>query len=378
MESSEAFCKNCSAEVTAPSRFCGRCGQAAEDSSPSRPTRPGLSGPAPPVSDSELGLAEEVQTLSDSDFAAAIDSEVESESDAEALPLEGHEVFLARVALILGVVRDFLLELEFGEPRGAWLRECCWLLERLAENADELGLSELVAATRELVFRLSPGGNAGFPDFTRSERGHLSAAYANLERLVPGMSTLAAERARREPIFVRSILAQVSGLGSVPICRLERAGLTSLPALARADANQLAAAGAIDHEVAKRILDQVARFKQRLGSVLPDAARTGERDALRRLIDALRTNNAELRALKTEWSRGAVERRRGLRSERELIVSRVEVALADLGESELAESLTRMPFDRKVKELTDCLSRLSEKHEPLKMEASTDGRILTR
>lgn len=212
--------------------------------------------------------------------------------------------------------------------------------------AEQLELADMCVALDRLLAVLREardGGGALSPQ----HREALLEAYAPLCDLVPGVFELDAERNRREPIIVHSLLRQVAGIEKVAIDKLGAANLLSVSALADASVDEVVAVTGLSTDLAGRVVARFCAYRSQAGAVAaPDPA--AELRALGELALHLREQNRAYDAVASGWSAEQKERKRELRRERAETLLRVHVSLARLGQVDRLVELDRLSFRRKV------------------------------
>ncbi|MCC6213898.1 MAG: hypothetical protein IT376_03455 [Polyangiaceae bacterium] len=269
---------------------------------------------------------------------------------------EAAELFQQITGLHARPLRDFMIELRLGDPPKEWLDVCGPATGSLRKNAEQFGLQELAAALGGFAAALAQADATEGTVVTGAAREALESAWAELVRVAPAAFEVKDESDRREPIIVQSLLRQVAGVGRVTLDRLHAAGISALSMYWAARADELAAAAGIAPEVAAAIVARFTRYRDELASVTPTADRAPEYAQLGELVSTLGTQTQAYEQA-TGWSGRPDGDRRRLRREREETLQAIQVVLARLGELELVRGLERLPFHRKVEELSSFLAR---------------------
>jgi hypothetical protein len=158
---------------------------------------------------------------------------------------------------------------------------------------------------------------------------------------------LDAERNRREPIIVHSLLRQITGIEKLAIDRLVAANLVSVGALADARPEELAQVTGLSADLAGRVVAHFRTYRQKSGAVASPDPRV-ELRGLTDLLGQLRRQNADYDAAAGSWAPGVKDRKRELRRERAETLLAIHVSLARLGEVDRLVELDRLSFRRKV------------------------------
>jgi hypothetical protein len=255
-------------------------------------------------------------------------------------------------------VRSLMLEVRWGEAPTSWIAQARPALKSLRAMAGQIehdalttALDGFDAALGEL---LRPGAA---PVIGQGARDALLAAYAPLMAAMPRAFELDGERDRREPMVVRALLGQVPGLDPLMIDRMTAAGLGRLEALLGAEADEIAAVAGIATEVAAAVVQQVQAFRRATPTALatPDPAATAFE--LRALFEELDAQHRGFEDAARGWSVADRDAKKRLRRDREISFLQITIALARLGEVDLALRLEKVPFAQRIAELERRVNR---------------------
>jgi hypothetical protein len=177
---------------------------------------------------------------------------------------------------------------------------------------------------------------------------------------MPDGFSLEAERDRREPIIVQSLLLQVPEVRKVTLDKLYAAGLTRLEMYFVSKPEEIAGAAGVDDDVAKQIVDKFRNYRREIEKA-PDEGYVRERKQLRDLTDALGRQNVAYDRAALDWSKEATTDKRRLRQERDETLLSINVMLARLGEVDRVRELEKLPFHGKVKELESFLEEAAQR-----------------
>jgi hypothetical protein len=297
------------------------------------------------------------------DSAAASKDGVSTVEDLKA----AQGVFTEVAAVHVAHVRDVMLEMRFGDVASSVIEASMPALRSLRSMAGEMALTELCTTLDEFCAAVEAATKsaARVGDEGKSQ---LQARYQRLIELIPSAFELDAERDRREPIIVQSLLRQVDGVENVVLDRLFAVGLGRLDALMRASADEMAAVAGIRGELAERIVAQLRKYQTNHPTAVsaPDAG-SAHRE-LAGLTTALRTQHEDFERAASSWSDDARTRKQALRKDREQTFLQIQVVLARLGERARIDRLERLPYRDRL-ELLD--SYLESTAKPWEMPPPT-------
>jgi hypothetical protein len=288
--------------------------------------------------------------------ASASSDGVLAASDRKAVMATFEELAVGHTAQ----VRSFMLEVRWGEAQTSWIELARPALKSLRAMAVQMEHTALITALdgfdAALEEMLRPGAPPAIGPVARDK---LCAAYEPLMVALPRAFELEGERDRREPMVVRALLQQVDGLDPLMIDKMTAAGLGRLETLFRAKADEIAAVAGIAPDVAAATAARVQAFRRATPAVLatPDLAATARE--LTALYEAFEADHRAFEDAARGWSEGDREAKKRLRRQRELGFLQITVALARLGEIDLALRLEKCPFARRLEELERLVSRMA-------------------
>ena len=267
---------------------------------------------------------------------------VTSEQDRAAL----RELFNELAGHHLAQLRDLMIEIRGGTALAEWIDLSQPAVASVKGMAEQLELGELCVALDKLLLALAEARIAGGAVIGQA-RANVLDAYFPLMELVPGGLELDAERNRREPVIVHSLLRQIPGVEKVTIDKLVAASLISIATLADARPDELAAVAGVSDEIALRLVERFRAYRSEAGMVAsPDPA--AEHRSLAGLLDTLRRQNTAFDEASQRWSADAKEDKRRLRLERAETLLRIHVSLARLGQLDRLVQLDKLSFKRKA------------------------------
>jgi hypothetical protein len=257
-------------------------------------------------------------------------------------------------------VRDFMLDLRWGQATVEWIAICEPALKSLRRAADKLDLAEVCTALDRFSAALAAPHRARVIE--GDERTVILAAYDALTAVMPQAFALDMDRSQREAAILQSLLMQVPGVHKVTLDKLYAAGATTLEAMMLANAGDLAAVSGIDEALAERVVQRFREYKEQIARGVPDATRANERNKIAQLVMRLRQEHDAFEAAAQGWSRDAGDRKKGLRKAREQTLLAIQVVLARLGEVDRLKEIDRLPFDRKLAHLESFLEEARDKY----------------
>jgi hypothetical protein len=271
-----------------------------------------------------------------------------TESDEAALRETFEELAVAHVSPI----RNAMMEVQFGEAQASWLELGRPALKSLRSMASEVGHNALVAALDGFVGAvqsvLEPGKP---PDLTGPSRESLLSAYAPLANCLPRAFALEGEHDRREPIVVRALLEQVSGLEPLMIDKLMAAGLGSLPQLFAARADEIAAVTGIPDAIAGAVAAGIQAFRRATPGALAAVDPPSTVRELVKLHEQLRAEHTAFEEASRGWTPNDRAAKKQLRERRQTTFLQITIALVRLGEIDFALRLPKLPFARRIEDL---------------------------
>jgi len=288
---------------------------------------------------------------SDPGYAAAPAHGVSTAADLAEVRRLFHDVAAVHVAQ----VRDIMLELRYGDAQPSWIESTKPALRSLRAMASQVELGDLCTALDEfcLAVDAAVGDRAHIDEAGKAE---LLRRYQRLVELIPQAFELDAERDRREPIIVESLLYQIRGVEKRTIEKLFAVGLGRLSALMAATAEELAVVSGIREDLAEAIVEQFKTYRAAGSSALAAPDALSERRQLGDFLIMLSVQNDEFNHASTMWSEEARARKLEARKQRDQIYQRVKVALARLGERDLLARLDKLPFNDRIAALDRYLS----------------------
>jgi hypothetical protein len=364
LDPSTSGAKTVRADARPPAPTQPDLSQAAQAAQPARPEAPSIS-----VQEQTVSIADTFERLLSSEdlddgFAYIVRSSAVP-GGPDALPTDLAEVralFAQLAANHVRQVRDFLIDLRWGEATVEWIDICRPALRSLRRAAEKLELAELCTALDRFAETLASAQAGGGRSIDGDRRAAILAAYEALATLMPQAFSLDLDRSQREAVILQSLLLQIPEVKKVTLDKLYAAGLTTLEAMLLANPGDIAATTGLSEALAARIVERFRAYREQIQRLVPDATRAQERDAIAELTARLRREHYEYELAAQSWTREAADRKRELRKARARTLLDIQVVLARLGEVRRLEDIERLPFERKVAYLEAFLEEARDKY----------------
>jgi len=333
---------------------------AAAPAQPAVAASPAAAAPAPPAEPATPARRAHSDSITDA-FDAVMEPPDEAAADSShgistaADLAEVRRVFNDVAAIHVAQVRDVMLELSYGDAQTSWIESTQPALRSLRAMAAQMELTDLCQALDDFCVAVDAavGGRAQVDEASKAE---LLRRYQRLIELIPQAFELDAERDRREPIIVESLLYQIQGVEKRTIEKLFAVGLHRLDALMRATADEIAVVAGLRDELATAIVEQFTTYRTGASSALAAPDPMAERRQLGDLLIILSVQNDDYAHAAAGWTDEARARKHEARKLREQTFQRIKVALARLGEREQLARLEKLPFDERIALLDRYLS----------------------
>ncbi|MBI5532700.1 MAG: zinc-ribbon domain-containing protein [Deltaproteobacteria bacterium] len=261
------------------------------------------------------------------------------------------ELFEQLAPIYARPIRDFMMEVTWGDATKAWLAVCGPAARSLRAASDKMDLVELRTALDDFLASVQLAEAEEGAMIAGTAKEMVTGAYDKLVTVMPHVFGLEEERGRREPMIVHSLLQQVPGVGKVTLDKIYAAGLTRLDMLYAAKPDEVAVTAGIAIEVARAICGRFQSYRTEVQQLRPDGGRLADRKKLEALARELRVLNDAFKGASSGWSTQAAKDKRWLRTERERIFLEIKVVLARSGDVDLLQQLERLPFERKAAHL---------------------------
>jgi hypothetical protein len=191
-------------------------------------------GPVPApgaLATSDSGTIDVSGILADVDIAGALAGDMTVADDLSAARGLFEELLAGHVTQ----VRDLMLAVHSGEAATRWIEPCKPALSNLRRMAEQLEMQDLCTSLDAFLEVVQEVLAAGRQNVDPQRRQALMDAYARLSALLPSAFELGAERDRREPIIVHSLLLQACDQQSLTVDKVYGAGLTRFEMFCNAD-----------------------------------------------------------------------------------------------------------------------------------------------
>jgi len=326
---------------------------------------------APPMAqeDGTASIADTFERLLSSDVDKgfdAIEHTAESEVVATSIDLtdlaEVRSLFAQLAANHVRPVRDFLMDVRWGEATIEWIDVCAPALRSLRRAAEKLELVELCAALDAFSAALAGAKTAGSRTIESYARAAILATHETLATVMPQAFALDLDRTQRESAILQSLFLQVPDVKKITIDKLYAAGLTTLEAMLLATPGDIAATTGIDEKLAKHIVARFREYHAQVQSGVPDATRAAERARIAELTARLRREHDAYETAAKGWTAEAAEKKKELRDSRGRTMLDIQAVLARLGEVDRLKDIERLPFERKLAHLEAFLEEARDKY----------------
>lgn len=272
------------------------------------------------------------------------------------------ELFAELAANHMRHVRDFMIDVKWGEVTRDWIHICLPPVRTLRRAAERLELATLAVALEKLGSELDNANAAGGQMLDAAEKKILLDAYGELVTILPQAFALDRDKTQREAVIVQALLLQVPDVRKVTIDKLHAAGLTSLSVLFEANAHDIAHVAGIQHSLASRIVERVQAYRAELKSASPQDARAAEREKLATLTGLLKKHHDSYEEASNGWASDAKSKKRESFRAREETWLEISVLLARFGEVDRLQGIEKIPFKERIAQLSDYLEEAREKY----------------
>ena len=274
------------------------------------------------------------------------------------------ELFAELAANHMRHVRDFMIDVKWGEATRDWIEICIPAVTSLRRAAERLELGELAPTLDRfgaaLVATSSDPASARTIEGASKER--LLDDYGQLVAILPQAFALDRDKSRREAVIIQSLCLSVPDVRKVTIDKLHAAGLTSLKTLFEAKADEISQVAGIPEALAQRIVERFQAYRSELQNASPQDARASERERLAVLTVQLREQHDGYDEASEGWSPEAKARKRELFRQREETWLAISLLLARFGEVERIQGIEKVPFAQRITQLSEYLEQAREKY----------------
>lgn len=272
------------------------------------------------------------------------------------------ELFAELAANHMRHVRDFMIDVKWGEAAREWVEICVPAVRSLERAAERLEIGDLSVALRGFAQALQDLAGGSSRMLTAEDKAMLLASYDRLAEALPQAFALDRDTSQREAVIVQSLLLSVPDVRKVTIDKLHAAGLTSLPVLFAARADEVAQVAGITVALATRIVDRFQSYRREMSTASLSDARAAEREKLAELLHQLRAHHQGYEDQQDAWQAEAKARKRVCFRAREEAWLAISVLLARFGEVERLAGIERVPFARRIALLSEYLEEARDKY----------------
>jgi hypothetical protein len=287
-------------------------------------------------------------------------SGVEGRAAVDLAPVR--ELFASLAANHMRHVRDFMIDVKWGEAPREWIEICVPAVVSLHRAAARLELEDLALALERFGAEL----RATLEEPSRSIEGatkeRLLEAYGELVTCLPQAFALDQDTSQREAVIIQSLCLSVPDVRKVTIDKLHAAGLTSLTTLFDAKPEEVAQVAGIPEALALRIVERFQAYRQELQNASPSDARAAERERLATLTAQLLEQHNGYEEASRGWSPDAKTKKRDLFRGREETWLAISLLLARFGEVERIQGIEKVPFAQRIAQLTAYLEEAHDKY----------------
>lgn len=278
---------------------------------------------------------------------------VEGQAAVDLAPVR--ELFAELAANHMRHVRDFMIDVKWGEAPREWIEICIPAVTSLRRAAERLELGELAPALDAFgeELKLTVGESSRTIDGSTKDR--LLAGYDKLVDILPQAFALDRDTSRREAVIIQSLCLSVPDVRKVTIDKLHAAGLTSLKTLFDAKADEISQVAGIPESLAMRIVERFQEYRRELQNASPQDARAAERERLTTLTAQLLEQHDGYEEAARGWSPEAKAKKRDLFRAREETWLAISLLLARFGEVERLQGIEKVPYGQRITQLTEYL-----------------------
>jgi hypothetical protein len=285
---------------------------------------------------------------------------LEGKIDVDLAPVR--ELFAELAANHMRHVRDFMIDVKWGEAPREWIEICVPAVVSLKRAAERLELTELAPALERFGEYLETITKDGVKTIVGAPKDGLLEEYEKLVTILPQAFALDRDKSQREAVIIQSLCLSVPDVRKVTIDKLHSAGLTSLQTLFEAKADEVAQVAGIPEALAMRIVERFQAYRRELQNASPQDARAAERERLTSLTTQLREQHEAHEEASRGWSPESKAKKRDLIRAREETWLAISLLLARFGEVERLQGIEKVPFAQRITQLTDYLEEARDKY----------------
>ena len=272
------------------------------------------------------------------------------------------ELFAELAANHMRHVRDFMIDVKWGEATREWIEICVPAVLSLRRAAERLDLTDLALGLDRFGEQLKATAGDTSRTIDGASKDHLLDEYDKLVAILPQAFALDRDRSQREAVIIQSLCLSVPDVRKVTIDKLHAAGLTSLQTLFAAKPDEIAQVAGIPESLAQRIVERFQAYRSELQNASPQDARAAERERLNVLTAQLLEQHNGYEEASSSWAADAKSRKRDLFRAREETWLAISLLLARFGEVERLQGIEKVPFAQRITQLTEYLEEAREKY----------------
>jgi hypothetical protein len=272
------------------------------------------------------------------------------------------ELFAELAANHMRHVRDFMIDVKWGEATRDWIEICVPAVVSLRRAAERLDLTDLALGLDRFGAQLRATSSDTSRTIEGTSKERLLDEYDQLVALLPQAFALDRDRSQREAVIIQSLCLSVPDVRKVTIDKLHAAGLTSLQTLFAAKPDEVAQGAGIPESLAQRIVERFQAYRSELQNASPQDARASERERMTVLTAQLLEQHNGYEEASKSWAPDAKTRKRDLFRGREETWLAISLLLARFGEVDRLQGIEKVPFAQRIAQLTDYLEEAREKY----------------
>jgi len=272
------------------------------------------------------------------------------------------ELFAELAANHMRHVRDFMIDVKWGEAPREWIEICTPAVTSLRRAANRLELTELEQGLEAFGEELKRVSQETARTIVGDVKDRLTESYGQLVAILPQAFALDRDKSQREAVIIQSLCLSVPDVRKVTIDKLHAAGLTSLQVLFDAKPDEVAVVAGIPESLALRIVERFQEYRRELQNASPQDARAAERERLAVLTAQLTEHHVGYEEAARGWSPEAKAKKRDLFRAREETWLSISLLLARFGEVDRLGGIEKVPFHQRVAQLTEYLEEARDKY----------------
>ena len=272
------------------------------------------------------------------------------------------ELFAELAANHMRHVRDFMIDVKWGEAPRDWIEICVPAVTSLRRAAERLELEDLAIALDGFGAELKTSTADPSRTITGDTKDKLLDSYGQLVAVLPQAFALDRDKTQREAVIIQSLCLSVPDVRKVTIDKLHAAGLTSLKLLFEAKPDEVAQVAGIPEALASKIVERFQDYRRELQNASPQDARAAERERLAALNTQLNEQHDGYEEASRGWSPESKAKKRDLFRAREETWLAISLLLARFGEVDRLQGIEKVPYSQRITQLKDYLDEARDKY----------------